>query len=261
MSYHTARKQHLLFACAIGGLLPLWSSVFAQDTGVIEKKPDTTQETKAPRKSDDKSGEKVQVTGSRLKKIDIEGSVPIKVIDQAEIQKAGITSISDLFRNQTENSFGSFNGGSGNISEGQATINLRGMGADRTLILINGRRLPSEASLGGVNVNNIPIEMVEKVEIVKMSNSAVYGADAVAGVMNVILKKDFRGVATALTSTTTQQGGADNQTISVAGGTDFGNTNVTVSVGAGRTTPLYSRDRDQLWAYKGNYGYSAYSNP
>ncbi|HYX37201.1 MAG TPA: TonB-dependent receptor [Oligoflexus sp.] len=261
MSYHTARKQHLLFACAIGGLLPLNSSVFAQDTGVIEKKPETTQEKKAPKKSDEKTGEKVQVTGSRLKKIDIEGSVPIKVIDQAEIQKAGITSISDLFRNQTENSFGSFNGGSGNISEGQATINLRGMGADRTLILINGRRLPSEASLGGVNVNNIPIEMVEKVEIVKMSNSAVYGADAVAGVMNVILKKDFRGVATALTSTTTQQGGADNQTISVAGGTDFGNTNVTVSVGAGRTTPLYSRDRDQLWAYKGNYGYSAYSNP
>jgi len=262
MSIHTAKRHYILFACAIGGLLPISRSVFAQETGVIEKAPETTQETKAKaKKSDEKSSEKIQVTGSRLKKIDVEGSVPIKIIDQEDIQKAGITNISDLFRNQTENSFGSFNGGSGYISEGQATINLRGIGADRTLVLVNGRRLPSEASLGGVNINNIPIEMIERVEIVKMSASAVYGADAVAGVMNVILKKDFRGLSTALSSTTTEQGGGDTQSFSAVGGTDFGNTNVTVSVGGARTTPLFSRDRDDLWKYKGNYAYSAYSNP
>ncbi|WP_176736764.1 TonB-dependent receptor plug domain-containing protein [Oligoflexus tunisiensis] len=252
----------MLFACAIGGLLPITSPSFAQDTGTIEKRPETTQETEAAKKkSDEKSTEKMQVTGSRLKKIDVETSVPIKVIDQEEIQKAGITSVSDLFRNQTENSFGSFNGGSGYISDGQATINLHGMGSDRTLILVNGRRLPSEASLGGVNINNIPIEMIDRVEIVKMSASAVYGADAVAGVMNVILKKDFRGVATALSSTTSEQGGGDNLSFSAVGGTDFGNTNVTISVGGARTTPVYTRDRDDLWGYKGNYAYSAYANP
>lgn len=261
MSLQTVKKQYILFACAIGGLLPLNSSVFAQDTGVIEKAPETTQETKATKKSEEKGTEKIQVTGSRLKKIDVEGSVPIKVIDQEDIQKAGITSVADLFRNQTENSFGSFNGGGGLIADGQATINLHGIGADRTLVLVNGRRLPSEASLGGVNINNIPIEMIERVEIVKMSASAVYGADAVAGVMNVILKKDFRGLATSLSNTTTEQGGGDVQSFSAVGGTDFGNTNVTVSAGAGRASPLYNRDRDDLWQYKGNYGYSAYANP
>jgi iron complex outermembrane receptor protein len=263
MSLQTARKQYILFACAIGGLLPLNSTVFAQDTGVIENKApeSTTQEVKAQKKNEEKGTEKIQVTGSRLKKIDVEGTTPIKVIDQEEIQKAGITSVSDLFRNQTENSFGSYNGGGGQISDGQATINLRGIGSDRTLVLVNGRRLPSEASLGGVNINNIPIEMIERVEIVKMSASAVYGADAVAGVMNVILKKNFRGLATSLSNTTTTQGGGDVQSFSAVGGTDFGNTNVTVSAGAGRASPLFSRDRDDLWAYKGNYGYSAYANP
>ncbi len=262
MSLQTARKQYILFACAIGGLLPLNSSAIAQDTGVIENKaPETTQENKAKKKNEEKGTEKIQVTGSRLKKIDVEGTVPIKVIDQEEIQKAGITSVSDLFRNQTENSFGSFNGGGGLISDGQATINLHGIGSDRTLVLVNGRRLPSEASLGGVNINNIPIEMIERVEIVKMSASAVYGADAVAGVMNVILKKDFRGLATSISNTTTEQGGGDVQSFSAVGGTDIGNTNITVSAGAGRASPLFSRDRDDLWQYKGNYAYTAYANP
>jgi outer membrane receptor protein involved in Fe transport len=263
MSLQTARKQSILFACAIGGLLPIHVSAFAQDTGVMENKaPETsTQKTEAQKKSEEKGTEKIRVTGSRLKKIDVETAVPIKVIGQEDIQKAGITSVSDLFRNQTENSFGSFNGGGGLIADGQATVNLRGLGSDRTLVLVNGRRLPSEASLGGVNINNIPVEMIERVEIVKMSASAVYGADAVAGVMNVILKKDFRGLATSLSNTTTEQGGGDVQSFSAVGGTDFGNTNVTVSAGAGRASPLYSRDRDDLWQYKGNYAYSAYSNP
>ncbi len=264
MSLMISKRRQILFACALGGMLPISNSLFAQESaGAIENKaPDNLEAEKAQaKKKADKVNEKIKVTGSRLKKIDVEGSVPIKVITSEEIEKAGITTLSDLFRNQTENTFGSFNGRSGAIAEGQATVNLRGLGAGRTLVLINGRRLPSEASLGGVNINNIPVSMIDHIEEVKMSASAVYGADAVSGVINVILKKDFTGVVTSLSNTSSQQGGASSQSFSAVAGTYVGSTNITVAAGASQTAPLYTRDRDELWKYKGNFAYSAYSNP
>ncbi|HYX35669.1 MAG TPA: Plug domain-containing protein [Oligoflexus sp.] len=131
------------------------------------------EEVKSPVNPDKPKSEKVTVTGSRLKRIDVENAVPTKVLRQEDFKKAGITSVSELLQNQTENTFGSFTGGGGYSSVGQATLNLRGLGSGRTLVLVNGRRLPAEASLGGTNINNIPLAMVERVEILKMSASAV----------------------------------------------------------------------------------------
>jgi len=268
MSFNLLKSRHIIFSCAIGGVLPFHVTLLAQDSpgnaAAVELKATESAEeikAKAAKKNEEKSSERMKVTGSRLKKIDMEGSVPIKIITAEEIEKAGITTLSDVFRNQTENTFGSFNGGSDYISEGQATVNLRGLGADRTLVLVNGRRLPAEASLGGVNINNIPVSMIERVEQVKMSASAIYGADAVSGVINVILKKDYTGLSTSLTSTTTEQGGGENQSFSAVGGVNVGNTNITVAAGASQTQPLFSRNRDELWKYKGNYAYSAFANP
>ncbi len=228
-------------------------SLSAQETLKIDNK--------LPPRAGSKATERMEVTGSRLKRIDVEGAIPVKVLESKDFERAGITTFSDIFRNQSESTFGNYNGTSGDISAGQATINLRGLGGGRTLILVDGRRLPADASLGGTNINNIPIAMVDRVEILKMSASAVYGADAVAGVINVILKKNVYGSEVSARASTTQDGGGEERRFDAVTGVQLGQTNLTLAIGASQHTPLYSRERDQLWKTRYPYNTSAYTNP
>ena len=139
--------------------------------------------------------ERIQVTGSRIKRTDLEASVPVTVIDRAAIDFSGQTSVSDLLRNTSFNSAGSFRPQSGSSAQGVSQINLRGLGASRSLILVDGRRLPKSPSTGNSqDLNSIPMAAVERIEILSDGASAVYGSDAIAGVVNIITRKDFNGV-------------------------------------------------------------------
>ncbi|HYX34274.1 MAG TPA: TonB-dependent receptor [Oligoflexus sp.] len=248
-----------IFATAIST-----TTLQAQDAQGPEAKPSTAESptggSATVSKTKEKS-EKVTVTGSRLKRIDVENAIPTKILRQEDFQKAGVTSVSELLQNQSENTFGSFTGGGGFVSVGQTTLDLHGLGVGRTLVLVDGRRLPAEASLGGTNINNIPLAMVERVEILKMSASAVYGADAVAGVVNVILKKAVSGSEVSTQANISQDSGGNSVKASAVTGFNILDTDVTLAIGGGQSTRVLSRDRKQLWKESSPYDQSTAGAP
>lgn len=139
--------------------------------------------------------ETVEVTGSRIKRTDAEGSVPITVIDRQQLELSGDVSVADYLRNTTFNSFGSFRPQSGSSAQSFAELSLRGLGGARTLILIDGRRAPIAPQVGqGQDLNSIPLAAVERIEILTDGASAIYGSDAIGGVVNIITRRDFTGV-------------------------------------------------------------------
>ena len=151
------------------------------------------QETDA----DDRAIEEIITTGSRIKRSTNTQSQEIITFSIEDMELSGDISISDALRTSTMNSLGSFRESSGNSAQSNATFDLRGVGASRTLILINGRRVVGSPSLGGggtVNLNMMPFSAVDRVEVIADGASAIYGSDAVAGVVNVILKKNYDGM-------------------------------------------------------------------
>jgi outer membrane receptor protein involved in Fe transport len=142
--------------------------------------------------------EKIQVTGSRIKRVDLESVSPVTVITAESIALSGDTSVALVLRNSSINTFGSFRGQSGYGSGASASseVNLRGLGAGATLVLMDGRRLPGLGYDGGSSsdMSMIPMSIVERIEILRDGASAIYGSDAVAGVINIITKKQFDGV-------------------------------------------------------------------
>ncbi len=194
---------------------------------------------------DSEKVERIEVTGSRIKRTDLEGASPITTIDAGQIEKTGVLSVSDLLRQSNLNSFGSFSERSGSSAQSQASINLRGAGSDRTLVLLNGKRMPGSPTLGGtsVNLNTIPTAAIERVEVLSDGASAVYGSDAIAGVVNIILKKDFEGLEfSASTSAPTQDGGEEWKA-HVVGGVVGERGNISFSIEHLNREIIYQRDR------------------
>jgi iron complex outermembrane receptor protein len=136
----------------------------------------------------------IVVTGSRIRSANLESTTPVTQVTAADVVTQGVTRIEDLV-NQLPQAFAAQNVTVANGATGTATLDLRGLGSARTLVLVDGRRLP----YGGVtnsaaDINQIPTQMIERVDILTGGASAVYGSDAVAGVVNFIMKKDFEGV-------------------------------------------------------------------
>ena len=146
------------------------------------------------------TSERVEITGSRIKTIQDEGVSPVTTITALEVKLDGVRNVESLLNNLPQ-AFADQGGTVSNGSNGTATVNLRGLGAERTLVLVNGRRLPmgSPAS-GGVpaDLNQIPAALIRRVEVLTGGASAVYGSDAVSGVVNFILNDRFQGVEVEL---------------------------------------------------------------
>jgi outer membrane receptor protein involved in Fe transport len=150
------------------------------------------------------SVEKITVTGSQIKGVDMEGMQPVVFLTAEDIKRSGAATISELMLqiNQTRGGSGSFTTAESGATStstpaGQAAASLRGLGPSSTLTLINGRRIaPSSFAAGTqnfVDINSIPLAAIESIEILASGASAIYGADAVAGVINYKLKKDYTG--------------------------------------------------------------------
>lgn len=133
--------------------------------------------------------EKIEVTGSRIKQTDLEGAAPVTIISRDDILATGITDVGDLIQRLPAMSGSPLGTTTNNGGTGAVQVNLRGLGAIRTLVLINGRRV-----VEGNDFQTIPATMIKRVEILKDGASAVYGADAVAGVVNIITRDDFEGL-------------------------------------------------------------------
>jgi outer membrane receptor protein involved in Fe transport len=138
--------------------------------------------------------QEVVVTGSRIRSPNQTSDAPITSVSSAEVKLEGTTTIENLL-NSLPQVVGGQNLGQSIDSSGTATVNLRGLGANRTLVLVDGRRLPpGDPTAPYADINNIPAALVDRIDVVTGGASAVYGADAVAGVVNFIMKKDFQGV-------------------------------------------------------------------
>ncbi len=143
---------------------------------------------------------KVEVTGSRIKRIDTETPSPVQVITREQIERSGAQSVTEVLKSTPATNTGSFDENSiASFTPGAGGASLRGLGPQATLILINGRRVaPFGFASGGqttfVDVNQIPIDAVERIEVLLDGASAIYGSDAIGGVINVILRRDFTGL-------------------------------------------------------------------
>lgn len=150
--------------------------------------------------------ERIAVTGSRIQRTNLETSTPITMFSAADIEKTGFSTVSEFLR--TNAASGGFNESS-TLSQaaGASSIGVKGFGSDYTLILLNGRRIAKNTA-GGIftDVNQVPMAAVERIDILNDGASAIYGSDAVAGVINIITKKEFDGVALSA-----KYGGATNK--------------------------------------------------
>ncbi|WP_328595418.1 TonB-dependent receptor [Rugamonas rivuli] len=172
--------------------------------------------------------QRVEITGSSIKRLAKEGALPVQVIGFDTIEKSGITSTEQLIRSLSANGTGADNMTSGNnvfgadadrVSGGASYASLRGLGPNSTLVLLNGRRIATfGASAKAVDLNAIPLGAIQRVEILKDGASAIYGTDAIGGVINFILRTDYHGFEASLNDNFTQHGGGATRRLSLLGG-------------------------------------------
>ncbi|WP_221032241.1 TonB-dependent receptor plug domain-containing protein [Actomonas aquatica] len=202
--------------------------------------------------------EKFEVTGSRLSAATVEGALPTVSFDAVEIAASGATNLQEYMRELP------YSGGGGTIGSnytnggnGTTQIALRGIGGENTLVLVNGRRMTPSGTGSAVDLNAIPFAMVERIEILKSGGSVVYGTDAVAGVINVILKEDARGGSASVYygNTTDTDVAKKTASFSVGGsGEDF---RFFIGGSWDEQAGLYAPDRE----YAMGGGHSTYGNP
>lgn len=195
---------------------------------------------------------RVEVTGSRIKRVDAETASPVQVITRDQIERSGATSVTDVMKSVPANNTGAFDETAvASFTPGAGGVSLRGLGAQATLILINGRRVaPFGFASGGqqtfVDINSIPIDAVERIETLLDGASAIYGSDALAGVVNIILRKDFTGFSGSASYGLTQFRDANTPAVSLTfgkGSLATDNYNVFVNYAHSERSAVYGKDR------------------
>jgi iron complex outermembrane receptor protein len=198
--------------------------------------------------------ERVEITGSAIRRTDSEGPTPLQVVTRKDIERSGATSLNELVR--TLPGFDIFDAGEQGSNSpsgsGAAFVSLRGLDETNVLVLLNGRRLPINALQDGsgagaaVDINMIPIAAVERIEVLKEGASAIYGADAVAGVVNIITRKNYHGAEISVGYGVSSRGDAREKTASLAAGhgnLDEDKFNVLFGLNVFKRDPLYRSDR------------------
>lgn len=212
--------------------------------------------------------DRINVTGSRIKRTDAEAALPVTVIQKEQIDAQGITSAEQLlqFLNVASNGPDSLAANSGIAppgtrgNNGVSGANLRGQGADATLVLLNGRRVASHGLAGQVvDLNSIPFAAIDRVEVLRDGASAVYGTDAIGGVINFITRNDFQGVTASVGADVTQAGGGDIYQASVLAGMgdlDSDRWNAWLAINAKSNEILRGEDRDFANSFQPDRGLS-----
>jgi outer membrane receptor protein involved in Fe transport len=228
--FPAGKKMSCLVVAAVTSLIPIGSIALAQTEAALELEP-------------------LEVTGTRIKRTEIEGSSPLVVLDRQYIEESGATTLNQLFKNVIYNTAGAIDESfTQEATPGSAAIDLRSLGINRTLVLLDGRRVPvSPFSKDGgsfVDINLIPLGAVERIEILKDGASAIYGSDAIAGVVNIILKKDFEGAEVSVYGGGTDQGDGWEGQITAIGGKTTDKGNVTFVLDLFDRNAVMARDRD-----------------
>ena len=201
----------------------------------------------------DDAVEEVVVTGSYIKGSPTDGASPVEIVSRDTIDVLNASTVADITANLTvnsgsENNADSFTQGS---TQGTSNVNLRGLGLSSTLVLIDGKRqtIAANSSNDGsvfVNTSAIPVIALERVEILKEGAASVYGSDAIAGVVNYILRKDFKGTEIDISTQETDIGGQTDDRVSFIYGTDLGKGDLVVAFSQLDRSPLAGSDRPEL---------------
>ncbi len=242
MSKHAQlpRRSRLASSLVAALLLPAPLMVFAQDASEAQATDGSATTL-----------EKVQVTGSRIKRAEIEGPSPVTVITAEEMKREGFNTVADALETLSQNTGtvqNDFNA-NGGFTPNASPVNLRGLGPGRTLLLINGRRandypFPYNGRSNFQNLNNIPAAAVDRIEILSGGASAIYGSDAVAGVVNVVLKTNYEGNVLKIKGQTSTDGGKDIGQIQWVGGKSGDNYSITYAFESYNSEPLFGWQRD-----------------
>ncbi|WP_026375547.1 TonB-dependent receptor domain-containing protein [Aestuariibacter salexigens] len=200
--------------------------------------------------ADEEAVEKIQVTGSRIRKAEFASNAPIATVGAEQFELTATVNTESLL-NTLPQVIPGLDRTSNNPGNGTATVDLRGLGTNRTLVLINGTRAVPTTSGGTVDINSIPTALIKDVEVLTGGASAVYGSDAVAGVVNFILKDDFEGVQAQTSYEVTEEGDASiwNADLTIGGNFADGKGNVVFN--------MSYTDRDDL--FQGDRHFSSYA--
>jgi iron complex outermembrane recepter protein len=203
--------------------------------------------------------EEVLVTGSKIRQAAIDRASPVNTLSEDDLKRVGVTSIADIL-NQLPNSGGALNtrfNSSGNfgfppdgggIGAGAAQVDLRNLGAKRTLVLVDGVRWVHGSSASGVSnatdLNTIPSAIIDRIEVLEDGASAIYGSDAIAGVVNIITKKDFEGFEVGLYGGQYDDSDGETQEVSLTWGVSNKGTNIMFSASYNNQEDILAKDRD-----------------
>ena len=210
--------------------------------------------------------EKIQVTGSRISRVDVEGPTPVMVFDRDMIESSGAATIAEFLRESptlmgpnmvTENE---------TLTQvaGASGLNYRGFGQDAVLVLLNGRRLPDNPiSSTFVDINQLPSAAVQRIEVLNDGASAIYGSDAVAGVINIITRTEYEGATVNFRKGVSSENDGGQDTLSIVTGTSTENSRVLVTFDAFKQDIVKATDREMSKSavYNGFDGRSSYGYP
>ncbi len=187
--------------------------------------------------------DRIQVTGSRIKRVDLETSQPVFTMSREQIQAQGQTSIGDIIQSISTNG-STLNSTYNNGGNGETRVNMRNLGSNRTLVLVNGRRWIGGTGLGGaVDLNTIPSAAVERIEVLKDGASTIYGSDAIAGVVNIILRQNFDGAEANAYFGQYDKGDGNRESYDFTIGSTGDRWHATLGVGYVKEEPVWAGDR------------------
>jgi iron complex outermembrane receptor protein len=230
-------------------------SVALLSSGMVASIATTPAEAQTPQ-----STEKIEVTGSRVKRVEAEGALPVTVITRDELEASGQTTVAEYMRSISFATSGNLRPESGSSAQGFSSIDLRGLGRRRTLVLVDGRRIAKSPIVGdAVDMASIPMAAVERIEILTDGASAVYGSDAIGGVVNVILRKNFEGVAVTVggTKVSGPEDGGDRQEASALVGVMGDKGRVLMGASMTQRDIIFAR---HAYGSAGSQGASSFSN-
>lgn len=188
--------------------------------------------------------EVIIVTGSAIERKELTTVAPVSVVDKADLETAGLATVGDILQNLPAQSNG-INAQANNGGDGSTRINLRGLGSNRTLTLINGRRVVpgGTGADASVDINAIPLAVIERVEVLKDGASAIYGSDAIGGVVNIITRQDLNGSEATIYTGTSTRGDGFGYDLSLVTGSSNKRGNILFAAGYQNQEPVYAGDR------------------
>lgn len=205
--------------------------------------------------------ETLQVTGSRIPRTQIEGPAPITVVTAADIKAGGFVSVPDVLASLTQNggeTQSQQSAGGADFSPGAQQVDLRALGPNHTLVLVNGRRiadfpLPFGGRSNFTDISSLPLGMIDRIEVLTGSASAIYGSDAISGVVNLILKREADGTTIDYRYGQTERGDGASHRLNISGGLGKGNFNVVAG--------LEYRAQDPIWGFQRRQQDSSFDAP